>query len=52
MRVRLQRTWPFHRHRWREIERLGLVVTTWCPCGKTKTRVHGIRPDAPQNGTS
>ncbi|WP_214109172.1 hypothetical protein [Acrocarpospora catenulata] len=29
----------FHRHEWQEIERIGRVVTSWCPCGKTKTRV-------------
>jgi hypothetical protein len=31
--------WPFHRHRWQKIERIGLVTTSWCPCGKTKTRL-------------
>ncbi|GAA0970933.1 hypothetical protein GCM10009555_020740 [Acrocarpospora macrocephala] len=37
--------WPFHRHRWREIERIGTVATSWCPCGKTKTRVGKVVPE-------
>ena len=31
--------WPFHRHRWTEIDRVGRIVTYWCPCRRTKTRV-------------
>ncbi|GIH24991.1 hypothetical protein Aph01nite_33010 [Acrocarpospora phusangensis] len=29
----------FHRHEWREVERIGNVVTSRCRCGKSKTRV-------------
>ncbi|MEO3855638.1 hypothetical protein [Acrocarpospora sp. B8E8] len=41
--------WPFHRHRWREIERIGTVFTSWCPCGKTKTRVGEAVPERSRN---